>query len=71
MDAIRCGCIPLVPNTLCFPEIVPLYWRYSHAGNLILKLQHIFNDKTFILPEMICQDEVDNFFKNIIKIMKR
>jgi len=71
MDAIRCGCVPMVPNKLCFPEILPLYWQYTTAEYLIAKLKRMFNSETFMLPEMICKDEVDNFYKNIIKRMKR
>jgi len=70
MDAIRCGCVPIVPNTLCFPEILPLYWRYTTADYLITKLKGMFNSKSLPLPEMICRDGVDNFFKNIINAMK-
>ena len=70
LDAIKCGCIPMVPNTLCFPEILPEYWRYSSAENLILKLKHMFKDNHFIVPDVICRDKVDNFFKNIIGEMK-
>ena len=71
MDAIRCGCVPIVPNKLCFPEILPLYWQYTDADYLIGKLKHMFDDNHFMLPEMICRDEVDNFYKNIIGRMKR
>ena len=71
MDAIRCGCVPMVPNTLCFPEILSGYWRYNDAEHLITKLKHMFEDNHFLLPEMICKDEVDNFFKNMIERMKR
>ena len=71
LDAIRCGCVPMVPNTLCFPEILPPYWRYKDADDLIGKLKHMFKDNHFMVPEVICRDEVDNFYKNIIKRMKR
>ncbi len=70
MDAIRCGCIPMVPDKLCFPEILPDYWRYKDADDLIVKLKYMFKNDKFILPDVICRDKVDNFFENIIKIMK-
>ncbi len=70
LDAIKCGCVPLVPNKLCFPEILPEYWRYNDADDLINKLKHMFEDNHFLLPDVINRDKVDNFFKNIINIMK-
>jgi len=71
LDAIKCGCVPMVPDSLCFPEILPDYWRYKDADDLITKLKHMFDDNHFIVPDVICKDEVDNFYKNIIKRMKR
>lgn len=70
MDAIRCGCIPLVPNDLCFPEILPAFWRYSDVDNLINKLKLILDQDLKLIPSMICQHQIDNFFENIIEIMK-
>jgi len=70
LDAIKCGCVPMVPDKLCFPEILPDYWRYKDADDLIIKLKHMFKDNQFMVPDVICRDKVDNFFKNMIKIMK-
>lgn len=70
LDAIKCGCVPMVPDKLCFPEILPPYWRYKNADDLIDKLKHMFEDNHFILPDVIGRDKVDNFFNNIIRIMK-
>jgi len=70
LDAIKCGCVPMVPDKLCFPEILPDYWRYKDADDLIVKLKHMFNDNHFMVPDVICRDKVDNFFENMIKIMK-
>jgi len=69
LDAIKCGCVPMVPDSLCFPEILPEYWRYKDADDLIVKLKHMFNDNHFMVPDVICRDKVDNFFENIIGIM--
>lgn len=70
LDAIKCGCVPMVPDSLCFPEILPPYWRYKDANDLISKLRHMFDDNHFIVPDVINRDEVDNFFPNIIEVMK-
>jgi len=69
MDSIRCGCIPIVPNTLCFPEILPRWWRYDNGYELIIKLKQTLHTNDFELPEMFCENQVNNFFKNMIEIM--
>jgi hypothetical protein len=70
MDAIRCGCVPIVPDKLCFPEILSGYWRYTDAEHLINKLKHMFEDNHFILPQIECQYYIDNFFENMLEEMK-
>ena len=68
MDAIRCGCVPVAPNKLCFPEILPpeyLYNDYIEASQIIRKV--LIGELG--VPEMICKDEVDNFFNNICSFM--
>lgn len=70
LDAIRCGCTPLVPNKLCFPEILPKFHRYDNIDNLKQKLYFITNRGNEVIPQIKCQDKVDNFFENICKIMK-
>jgi len=70
LDAIKCGCVPMVPDKLCFPEILPSHWRYEDADDLISKLKHMFEDNHFIVPDVINRDQVDNFYENVIKIMK-
>ena len=71
LDAIKCGCVPMVPDKLCFPEILPSNYRYKSADDLIFKLKNMFKNNHFILPDVICRDGVNNFFNNIITIMKQ
>jgi hypothetical protein len=71
LDAIKCGCVPMVPDKLCFPEILPPYWRYKDVDDLINKLKHMFEDNHFLVPDVINRDKVDNFFENVIGEMKR
>lgn len=70
LDAIRCGCVPIVPDALCFPEILPIEYRYKDANHLAGGLVNMFIDNKFIIPEVLCQDAIDNFYKNVINIMK-
>lgn len=55
MDAIRCGCIPFAPDDLCFPEILPPYWRYESAEDLIPKLVDILDNGNKLIPALLCQ----------------
>lgn len=73
LDAIRCGCIPLAPSRLCFPEILPKFFRYDDFEQLTSMLHFNLTIKHLNkpLPKIICQDKIDNFFENIIKIMKK
>jgi len=69
MDALRCGCIPVAPRALCFPEILPneyLYDDHIEAAQICRKILI----GSLPVPEMLCQDEVDNFYPNMIEIMK-
>lgn len=72
LDAIRCGCIPLAPSRLCFPEILPKFFRYDNYKQLhgMLHFNLIIKHIKKPFPKIICQDKIDNFFENIIKIMK-
>jgi len=68
MDAIRCGCIPLAPNKLCFPEILPQDYLYNDTQDLIIKIGCILNG-TRPVPKMLCEDKVNNFYKNVCESM--
>ena len=45
VEAIRCGCIPLLPNRLAYPEIIPRQFHsavlYENTGDLVQKLTHL------------------------------
>jgi len=70
LDAIRCGCIPIVPDKLCFPEILPSYWRYRNDEDLVMQLRQMLKDNHLITPRVICQDKIVSFYDTICKIMK-
>lgn len=69
IDSIECGCIPIVPNTLCFPEILPEHRRYKTNTELINMLRYILTYDIYTSPVILCQYEIDNFYKNMIEIM--
>lgn len=71
LDAIKCGCIPIAPNKLCFPEILPREYLYNDAPELIRRIYHILNnDEEVPVPDILCEDNVNNFYNRICEIMK-
>jgi len=70
LDAIRCGCIPIVPNTLCFPEILETPWRYNDVEHLISILSNIIIFDQLSIPEIKCKNKVDNFFEDLCDEMR-
>lgn len=69
LEAIQCGCIPVAPNNLCFPEILPKDYLYNSVNELTNIIQSILDGKLKVPEKLICQDRVDNFYDNIAKIM--
>jgi len=70
MDAIRCGCVPLAPRNLCFPEILHNDYLFDTVDELIKKIEDVLNGELKVPDKMVCQDKVDNFYANLAKIMK-
>jgi len=68
MDAIACGCIPIAPNKLCFPEILPKEYLYNdvvEAEQLVRKACA----GRMPIPKMLCHDEVEKFYFNLVNDM--
>jgi len=69
MDAIRCGCVPVAPRSLCFPEILPDEYLYDGVIEASRVCKKILRGDLGV-PRMLCHDEVENFFQNIVEYMK-
>lgn len=50
-EAIACGCVPVVPNALCYPEYVPSQLRYDSAGEAVDILRQAVSMKPLDLSE--------------------
>jgi len=71
IDAIMNGCIPIARNGLAYPEILPREYLYESRAELINKLDHIINSGEEVsVPEILCEDEMKNFYNRIIKEME-
>jgi hypothetical protein len=71
MDAILAGTIPICPNRLSYPELLDrtyLYNDFYELKQLLTNfLEGIFDYK---VPELLCNEECNNFYDTIGKIMK-
>lgn len=50
-EAIACGCMPVVPNALCYPEYVPSQLRYDSAAEAVAILRQAVSIKPLDLSE--------------------
>jgi hypothetical protein len=69
MDAIKCSCVPIAPNNLCFPEILPRDYLYNNENELYTIIKKVL-DGNMDVPELLCQEQVNGFYTNICYIMK-
>lgn len=69
LDAVQSGCIPVAPNKLCFPEILPIEYLYDDFDELNDTLFLTLNGE-FEFPILECELKISHFYKNICEIMK-
>lgn len=69
IDAVTNGCIPVAPNNFAFPEILPKEYLYDNKEELKEILKKCLNGDLEI-PKILCQEEIDNFYRNIYKIIR-
>jgi hypothetical protein len=70
MDAILAGCIPIAPNDFSYPELLDREYLYDDVDELLDTLTIALNGGLPVPEKLLCQDLVDNFYKNICEIMK-
>ena len=68
-DAVLNNCIPIAPLRLSYPEILPSLYLYANAHEMVEKIGAALDGKLDV-PELLCHEEMKNFYKNIIKIVK-
>jgi len=70
VDAVMNGCIPLAPNNLSYPEILPKEYLYNNVNDLIKKIKLVLNNKIKPVDHLICEKEMINFYKKITSEME-
>ena len=80
VDAILNGCIPIAPNSLSYPELLPkayLYSNYAELKKIVAKIikqnMPIFEDgkNKIKVPQLKTQKASENFYKIIAKHLKK
>jgi glycosyltransferase involved in cell wall biosynthesis len=71
VDAVMNNCIPLAPTRCSYPEILPRIYLYEDEDELLRRLDYIINsDQEVKVPKLLCHGEMENFFSNIIQVLK-
>jgi hypothetical protein len=71
IDAILNGCIPIARNGLAYTEILPREYLYNDKYELVSRISYILESGIKVpVPEILCQDEMDNFYNRIINEME-
>jgi glycosyltransferase involved in cell wall biosynthesis len=80
VEAVQCGCFPLLPNRLSYPELIPEEYHasvlYNNDDELFSRLASILEKKLFT-QKALCQkfkvhrwenriDDYDNLFNNLL-----
>jgi len=69
LDAINNNCIPIAPNNYSYPELLPKEYLYNSIEELFSIMNKSLNGELEV-PKLLDQNLIDNFFYNLINIMK-
>ncbi len=71
VDAVMNGCIPVAPARCAYPELLPPECLYETEEELVNKLKYLSGLEVMPpIPELLCHQEIEDFYKNIIQVMK-
>ncbi len=69
IDAVINDCIPIAPKRCSYPELLPKKYLYSNKWELFKKLNAALKGK-LETPEILCWQEMKDFYRNINEIIK-
>ena len=69
LDAIECGCVPLAPNSLSYPELLPKDYLFNDEVELVDKIRLVLSGKLQAPKRALNIDLCNSFFDNTSRIM--
>jgi len=69
IDAVLNGCIPIAPNKFSYPELIPRNYLYDSPEELLDIIEAVLGGMRGV-PVILCTQEIERFYHNIIQIMK-
>jgi len=69
LDAVLNGCVPVAPNKLCFPELLPANYLYSCADDLVESILPRCLNRTLKVPRLLNMGMVTSFYTNLSSII--
>jgi hypothetical protein len=71
LDAILNGCIPIAPNKLCFPELLPCEYLYNDTNDLIQRLLPQCLNNNLEVPTLLNMDMVTHFYDTLSTLINQ
>jgi len=69
IDAILSGCIPIAPNKFSYPELLERPYLYDNREELLTCIEEAL-DGWMEVPVALCDQEMKEFYNNIIEVIK-
>jgi len=70
VDGILNGCIVLAPNMCSYPELLNGSFLYDSNEELIDKITRILSFNTDVRQQLICKEQMKNFFTTLTEVMR-
>jgi hypothetical protein len=64
LDAVLNGCIPIAPNKLCFPELLPKHYLYDTTDDLKKIVQSCLN-REYQVPTLLNMPAITSFYDTL------
>lgn len=70
VDAINCGCIPVAPNSLSYPELLPPEYLYNNGEEMLTVIQKALDGGLPVLTELKTSERSKTFYQQLATRMK-
>ena len=68
-DGVQCGCVPLAPNSLSYPELLSREYLFDNEHELVDKIRMVLSGKLQPPKQTLNEELCDSFFDNTTRIM--